>query len=120
MDIIKTFFDRTSKCNLCFRLFELIQKRRKCKVCSKSYAGKIFCKYCSTKVNKGFLSQRYCNDCYYKTVLEKDVKFESMRSQSLKKRTIAPNFERVPRFRSTSRQNKRIEFINENTNFIGK
>lgn len=116
MDIIKTFFDRSCKCCMCFQLFVLIQKRRKCKVCSNLYLGKIFCGHCSTKVNKGCLSERYCNSCYYRRILEKDVKFESIRSQSLKKKTLAPNFDKALRYRSDSR-NKRIGISPENTNY---
>ena len=93
MDILATFFDRTCKCNSCFKPFELIQKRRKCRLCSKNYLEKIFCKYCSTKIAKIFGSKRYCNKCYHKMNIEKNASFETIRSQSLKKYKIGNDFD---------------------------
>ena len=93
MDIIATIFDRTCKCNSCFKPFELIQKRRKCRLCSNIYLEKIFCKHCSIKVSKMFGSKRYCNKCYHKTSIEKDVLFETTRSQSLKKYKVRDDFD---------------------------
>lgn len=68
MDVIASVFVAHYQCAGCQKEFQLLCKRRKCRVCSNSHAEKIFCKRCSLKLSHPLLgslkAKRYCRNCY--------------------------------------------------------
>lgn len=80
-------------CQSCGVAFKTNEKSRKCKICSKSYAEKLFCATCSVSVKHRFLGpimrQRFCTDCFTKEQRKQDLpKFKDFSSIIKKKAKI--------------------------------
>jgi len=67
-DVFASVFIAHFKCAGCQTEFQLLCKRRKCRVCSELQAEKIFCKRCSLKFGHPLFgslkAKRYCKPCY--------------------------------------------------------